>query len=252
MKILKKLLTVILTLSLVLLCSSIIIENVQGAVKVPKSVTGYMEPSLMLGNKSYGSVRLPISGMKSYENLRVVKMVPNNFVYFYGAYDNIPIFASSKPTSGTLYYKIDGKKKIYKTKITIKKYVNPVKSISVTGLKNGGSTDLASLTNKTYDTKEIKLSKIIKNPKVSVVAKSGWKIKRIADYQESTEYEKPVSKATAKIFKISRKLDNKDKSGYEFAITFVNTKNNHEVKLIYYINKDPRDMVPPDGVETIK
>lgn len=75
--------------------------------------------------------------------------------------------------AGTTTISFKYKSKTYKTKITVKKYVNPVSSVKI------GSTTLSSSTFKNSSEASLKYSKFAnKKVKVSVKLKPGWKLVR--------------------------------------------------------------------------
>lgn len=114
-------------------------------------------------------------------------------------YVNINLMAKKAGTS-TVSYKVGSK--TYKTKVTVKSYVNPIKTLKISGVKNGSSTNLASKF-KTSNRNNGKLSSSSSNGTVKVTAASGWKITYIDVYSEKTgivrglnAYGTPVSSAT--------------------------------------------------------
>lgn len=94
--------------------------------------------------------------------------------------------------------------KTYKSSITVKDYVNPMESLTISGVNSG--KNLASKFNKQANINE-KLKKDIKNGVVKVKAKKGWKIKRIhtsssttqLNYSLYTANDKGVSSATLQL-----------------------------------------------------
>lgn len=65
--------------------------------------------------------------------------------------------------------KVNGKKKNYKCVVTVKKYINPFKSFKI------GTVNMARKFNSTHLV-DMKLSKTLKNQKVSFKLKSGWRL----------------------------------------------------------------------------
>ena len=76
-----------------------------------------------------------------------------------------------KPGTATVSFKINGK--TYKIKVKGYKYVNPLKSLTITGYNNGKT--LHKKFNNDYKVYE-KLKNSLKNAKITIKPKSGWKI----------------------------------------------------------------------------
>lgn len=89
--------------------------------------------------------------------------------------------------------------KSYSTQVTVKKYTNPAKSITVSGVNSG--KNFASKT-KNSKNASIKVSKKSSNAKIAVKANKGWKISRISKQSYSAgcscqySYGKGVSSAS--------------------------------------------------------
>ena len=94
--------------------------------------------------------------------------------------------------------------------------------------------------------KQLHLKKTVKNPKVQVTARKGWKIQQIyylngglADWESGTKnYKKPVSKTTLKIFTKSNRMKT-NVGGNRIIITFLNTKSGDTVGVSYNIDVQP-------------
>lgn len=120
-----------------------------------------------------------------------------------------------KPGTTTVSYKIGSK--TYKTKITVAKYINPLKSVKITKVKSG--KNIANKLIKSSTASAIKLSKTIKNSKLTLQAKSGWKIASVSgSFAECTGLLWGGSKS-----KLTIKLPD-FKKGNEIRITMKNTK----------------------------
>lgn len=108
-----------------------------------------------------------------------------------------------KNGTSTISFKIGSK--TYQSKITVKSYVNPLKTVTITGV-NGGK-NVASKLNKSAYNYDLKLTKTTKNAEVTVKPKSGWKIVSVevensdtGDYHRVYNYgTKGVSNATLKL-----------------------------------------------------
>jgi hypothetical protein len=67
-------------------------------------------------------------------------------------------------------------KKNYTTTITVKDYTNPLKTVEISGLKNGKSSNLKGLVDSSSTASALKLKSDQKNTKIKLAAKKGWKI----------------------------------------------------------------------------
>ena len=116
--------------------------TVQAAPKVPKNKIFYLQPR---GDPMNSSIFfLSISGVLNSKDVKNIKssnpkVIPNDMEM---GSDGLLRFHAKKAGKATTSFKIKGK--AYRTKITLKKYVNPVKHISITGVKNKGKTTSSS------------------------------------------------------------------------------------------------------------
>ena len=234
-----------ITLLTVMLMTAGFAVSIQAAPKVPKSQTHYMKPTpwTKTGETS-GSIDVKGMGKSQKIIKSSVKSSNKSCVKIgYISSDSIS-YTAKKPGKAVISFKIDSKK--YQTKIYVKKYQNPAKSVVITGVKNGSRTNLASLTNKNTSSKQLHLKKTVKNPKVQVTARKGWKIQQIyylngglADWESGTKnYKKPVSKTTLKIFTKSNRMKT-NVGGNRIIITFLNTKSGDTVGVSYNIDVQP-------------
>lgn len=69
-------------------------------------------------------------------------------------------------------------KKTYTSTIKVLPYTNPLSRLTITGIKNGSSTNLAGKFSKNSST-QVKLPNTQKNAQISLNAASGWKIIRV-------------------------------------------------------------------------
>jgi hypothetical protein len=67
-------------------------------------------------------------------------------------------------------------KKSYTTTITVKDYTNPLKTVEISGLKNGKSSNLKGLVDSSSTASALNLKSDQKNAKIKLAAKKGWKI----------------------------------------------------------------------------
>lgn len=135
-----------------------------------------------------------------------------------------------KPGTTTISYKIGSK--TYKTKARVRKYVNPLSSLTITGI-NGGK-NIRSIFNKVSDP-SYKISKSISNIKIKAKAQDDWyfddmRFIRGGKYGYSAmTYNNPnQTSLTLKIPKIA-KNDN-------LQITLRNVENDGEIQLILFFN----------------
>lgn len=220
----KKLIAVFLTLAVAF---SPCATTVQAAPEVPKSKIFYLYPK---GDPMNSSIFfLSISGVLDYKDVKNIKssnpkVIPNDMEM---GSDGLLRFHVKKAGKSTISFKIKGK--TYRTKITLKKYVNPVKYISITGVKNKGKTNLADLSDKKIRI-DLKTSKPRVVPTAKISAKKGWKIKSTSNYLGLVRsYKKPISNPTLKVPKGFDHL-------WEFNITFINVKNKESIGISYAIN----------------
>lgn len=84
--------------------------------------------------------------------------------------------------TATVKYKIGTK--AYSMKVQVLDYKNPVKSITLTGVKSG--KNFAALTKKTMQiSKSISLPKNVSSAKLAVSAASGWKVRELYIYDQT-------------------------------------------------------------------
>lgn len=134
---------------------------------------------------------------------------------------------ASKAGTATVSFKVGSKS--YSSKVTVKDYVNPVKSIKISGVNSG--KNLASLTKSNSYVSGL-TSKTTKNAKVQVTAASGWKITEIytSDYNSGDHYNyynnkgKTSATLNAGTFTKGRSYVN---------VTFTNTKNGASLSTSY-------------------
>ena len=126
-----------------------------------------------------------------------------------------------------------------KTKITVKAYENPAKTVEIAGIKNGSSTNLASKTKK-QNSATLKLNSKKKNASVYVKANTAknWKIVSASVYNETNgstysieNYSKPLN---------SVKFNNvgtiNAKKYARVSVRYYNTKTKAYMYTYYYVN----------------
>lgn len=224
MKHMKKLIASFLTLAVAF---SPCAATVQAAPKVPKSKIFYLYPQ---GDPVSSDIFfLNISGVSDPKDVKNIKssnpkVIPNNMEM---RSDGLLEFHAKKAGKAAISFKIKGK--FYRTKVTLKKYVNPVKNISITGVKNKGKTNLANLSDKKNHI-ELKTTKPKVAPTAKISAKKGWKIYSTSNYLGVVKIcKKPVDNLTVKVPKGFDYL-------WEFNVRFINVKNKESITISYAIN----------------
>lgn len=124
-----------------------------------------------------------------------------------------------------------------KTKITVKAYENPAKTVNIAGIKSGKSTNLASKT-KNQNWANLSLKSKKKNASVYIKPNSGWKIASASVQNGSTgtdysitNYSKPLSSV-----KFSNVGTMKAGEYARVTVDYVNTKTGAYMYSYYYIN----------------
>ncbi|MDO4308659.1 MAG: hypothetical protein Q4C77_17730 [Eubacteriales bacterium] len=252
MKSIKKRITS-LAVALILAMTIIPAAAVEAAVTAPKSITVYHSDKSTSSSFSFA-----VSGLsaKQYVAKSSIKSsnksvaAPSYLDHYSNAYKT-EYFNGLKPYSGsskeaslsftskksgtsTISYKIGSK--TYKTKVTVKKYVNPVKSISLFGIKNGKTTNLAGLL-KSANNASIKLNATKKKQTIRATAASGWKIRSFSLYDYRTgsscgysSYNKPVTSAAVYAGTVTKGRS------YGVDLTLVNTSTKGTLNVHYDIS----------------
>lgn len=258
MKLIKKLIVTFLTLALALSCVPCTATEIQAAPKVQRSQKYYFFrwPCDIVINADNLSKTQKIerSSIRSSKNNMKVKSVKYHTIE--GRRGATLTITVKKAGTSTISFKINKKK--YQTKVIAKKYVNPVKHISISGIKNGNSTDLAGLT-KNFDMAQSLKPYVTtaENAKIQVEAINGWKIKKISAYpmpdysnldkeynykfkNVNTTYKNPLSKTTINVGEIQKE------GHYSIFIGFINTKTKDVISLEYNVNwwsDEPHDSI---------
>ena len=223
------------------------------AISIPKSQTVYLRSKS--GTTSYtGIVGIAVDGMTKKQKITKSSVKSSNTSviaptsmyrnasdssyqsfensgYDYSrssAYSYIDLVAK-KPGTATVSFKIGSK--TYKTKVTVKNYVNPAATIKIPGV-NSGKNIASKFKSQNYASG--KQAKTVKSGKISVKAASGWKLTNISVYDNRTNQtisywsSKGVSSVSLPVaFAL------KAKGRYDYTFTFKNTKNKAELQLSY-------------------
>ena len=134
-----------------------------------------------------------------------------------------------KKGKANITFKVDGKS--YKQSFEVLNYVNPIKSLQLTGV---GSANLKSKFAKDRYV-NAKLSSNSKAGYVNVSAASGWKIRSVewSDDSNDSRHSFYSSKGVSSVKVIAPAMK---KSGiYYIWLTFVNTKNGAEIPITYHL-----------------
>lgn len=241
MKLFKKLLCTVLAVAMLLSVAAVAF-----AVEVPEAVTFY-RTSNDAEDSSYGFFSLygvnsdtKIGKFKSSKKtVASIYSVERYSSYWEGyEYDDTSSWHAVsvglrllKAGTTNITSKIDGTS--YKTKVTVKKYTNPVKSFVITGI---GSKNLKSaFAKRSYN--DAPLTKAAKKGNIKLKAASGWKIESIAWRNDSTgqsyhfnSYDKPVSSVTLPIPAMKTTVN------YSIGFTMINTKTGASIGFDYWIS----------------
>lgn len=245
----KKLLS--LVLAVIILVSLIPSKEVNAAnnINAPKETTVYMTPDDLQCNYVYvnvgGNIKTQkVSGFKSskpsvatvysytkHSNKSKETAVDKN-AKLYNNNSSTDLEIKVKPNNfGTtiISYKIG--KKTYKTKVTIKKYTNPIKSITLTGA-NGNKNFASACSSNTWGQVQMTAQK---NAIVKITPKSGWKVKSISYSQGGKgviNYNKSLKKAYIGEINYKKYMD------YGYLSVTVQDKKGTEVYLSYNLVKN--------------
>lgn len=135
-------------------------------------------------------------------------------------------------------YNTKTKKSVSKSsKITVKAYENPAKTVNIAGIKDGKSTNLAKKTN-SQNSATLKLKSNAKNAKVYVKPNSGWKITSASVYNGSTGNSYSISNYSKPLSSVSfNNVGTMKKDSYSrVTVDYINTKNGATMCTYYYIN----------------
>ena len=139
--------------------------------------------------------------------------------------------------TATVRYSVDGKE--YTVYLTIIKYINPLKSVTITGVKNGknivdpNSNDYVAVSQS---------AKTVKKARLKIVTNTDWVLRNVSMADQNTglyryvaapQYSSSLKTATIKWGKLLKSHD------YELYINVYNTKTHEQQHLTYFINGKP-------------
>jgi hypothetical protein len=129
-------------------------------------------------------------------------------------------------------------KKDYTTALTVKKYTNPLKTLKITGIKNGSSSNLASMVDQASHA-YVALNKNQKNASVTLEAKKGWVISYANVYAADNGTTYTVSSSESGLSSISLNIGALNKNtAYQISISMKNAKNNGTIFISYYLSSN--------------
>jgi hypothetical protein len=144
-------------------------------------------------------------------------------------------FAVNKAGTSDITYTIG--KKSYTTKVTVKDYTNPLKTVEISGLKNGKSTNLKGLVDSSAYASGLKLKSDQKDAKIKFAAKKGWMITSAYvidndgyDVLESISYSRGISSVTLNPGTL------KKDGTYQTYVDLYNVENGGTLNVCFFIN----------------
>ena len=208
------------------------------AISVPKSQTVYLT-----SKNGTSSVSIPVNGLtkkqkitkSSVKSSNTSVMAPSSFFLrkkTIGQYilDVAPEAHAKKAGTSTITFKVGSKS--YKSKVTVKKYVNPATTIIIPGV-NSGKNIASKFNSDSYESG--KQTKTAKSGKIRVKAASGWKLVRvfIDDNKLNGQGISYWSSKGVSSVSLPMAFALKAKGKYYYSFTFQNTKNKAELTLTY-------------------
>ena len=207
-----------------------------------KTMTVYLTPSRNVGGFLYvrgltGSQRLKKSDIKS-SNPSVAKLGSVDYSTYksntYGEsstyidkYSRI-MFGCNKPGTSTISFKVGSK--TYKSKVTIRKYVNPLSSLTITGI-NGGKS-IHRTFNKENEC-DYKFNKTVSNARIRAKARDGWYISALTIYHSGNRYSTYNIKNDKTISALNLRMPKFGK-GYSLQMVLLNKSNGGDLELDVY------------------
>lgn len=167
-KISKKLLSLLVVFSMIFSMFAMTSVTTFAEEKLPQTITLVAYPKAT--PEFLTSLSSKASALKT-SNTSVVSVKQTKYTYGSQAYYRISLVPKK---AGTTTVSLKCKGKTYKTKVTIKKYINPVKSVKI------GTTSIASSKFNSSATTRLSYTKFgSKNVKTTVSLKSGWKLEEL-------------------------------------------------------------------------
>jgi hypothetical protein len=228
---------------------------VQAAVSAPTEATYYLSSKT---DTSYGSIYL--SGLSKSSEVTKIKSSKKSVVTldyyekdsYVNSYTNESLNSNDKSSSsyknysatigffmnktGTSDITYTIGKKSYTTKVTVKKYTNPLETVEISGLKKGKSSNLKGLVDSSANASTLNLKSDQKDAKINLAVKKGWKIRNVYlndnDYtfSQSIYSSKGLSSVTLNPGTLKKNV------GYTLGIYMYNEEDGGELSIYYYIN----------------
>ncbi len=155
--------------------------------------------------------------------------------YSYRSYDYTIGVRVSKPGTFTVKYKIGTTS--YSFKVKVLKYVNPVKTITLSGVNGGKSFAARTKYANSNFVDRLSLPAKKTNTSLKVTAKDGWKLTSItlrdSTKNTSRSYTCTSSPVSSFTLKCGTLYANRN---YQVSLNLINTKNNASQTIYYYID----------------
>lgn len=196
-----------LLLMAVLLCM-MVSGTASAAIQYPKSQVFYNGGSSSQSDYMFGSII--VSGLEPDETIARNSLQSSSSIlqYLYSTrstnifryeYIKNPLFTSEddeyrsddvyigfrfyRPGTSTVRFRIG--KRTYTSKVKVLSYTNPLSKVTITGVKNGSSTNLAPML-KNHNQTSIRMQKAQKNAEVAITAAKNWRIRNVSYYSQKT------------------------------------------------------------------
>jgi hypothetical protein len=144
-------------------------------------------------------------------------------------------FILNKAGTSDITYTIG--KKSYTTTITVKDYTNPLKTVEISGLKNGKSSNLKGLVDSSASASALNLKSDQKEAKVKLAAKKGWKIVSAELYDNDTNTSAQVFNYAGGLSSVTLRPGTLKKDGnYQLYIYLYHEEDGGSLNITYTIN----------------
>jgi hypothetical protein len=128
-------------------------------------------------------------------------------------------------------------KKSFTTKITVKNYTNPLKTVKISGLKDGKDTNLKGLVDSDSTASALTLGSTQKDATIEIATKKGWAITSAELYDNNTSTTYSAGNWSGQLSSVTLKPGTLKKGGnYSLSITLYNLKDYGTISVTYTIN----------------
>jgi hypothetical protein len=230
---------------------------VQAAVSAPSEATYYLTSK---DDTSYGNIYISglsksskVTKIKSskksvatlnsyqkstYSNSSTTKYLDSNEADYTSSYKeysaNIGFFLNKAGTSDITY--TIGKKS-YTTKITVKDYTNPLKTVEISGLKNGKSSNLKGLVDSSAYASPLSLKSEQKDAKIKLATEKNWKITYAELFDNETSTALEMYNYSTGLSSVTLRPGTLNKGGnYSLYIYMYNEEDGGTLNITYSIN----------------